>query len=54
VPAAISASAFSRLIFDQRPRGRRGVKRCRKCWSSWPRFWLSIQPKQSASSSASA
>jgi hypothetical protein len=42
------------LIFDQRPRGRRGVNRCRKCWSSKPRFWLSIQPKQSASSSASA
>ena len=53
-PAAISSSAWSRLIRDHLPRGRRGVKRCRKCLSSRPFFWLSIQPKQSASVSASA
>ncbi|HEX2708830.1 MAG TPA: hypothetical protein VHM66_12565, partial [Solirubrobacterales bacterium] len=54
LPASISASALSRLIRDHFPRGRRGVKRWRKCRSSWPRFWLSIQPMQSVRSSASA
>jgi hypothetical protein len=41
------------LIFDQRLPGLRGVKRCSQCSSSSLPFWPSIQPKQSAISSAS-
>jgi hypothetical protein len=52
-PAAVSAAAFSTLIFDQMLRARRGVKRWRKCWSSKPFFWPSIQPQHSAISTAS-
>jgi hypothetical protein len=53
-PACSSFSARSRLIRDQRLRGRRGVKRCSQRCSSRAAFWPSIQPKQSAPSSASA
>jgi hypothetical protein len=53
-PSAISASARARLIFDQRLRGPRRVNRCRNRRSSPARFCPSIQPWQSATSSASA
>jgi hypothetical protein len=46
--------AWSRLIFDQLLRVDLGVKRCSQKRSSSPFFWPSIQPWQSASSSASA
>lgn len=47
-PASMSAAALSALIFGQMLRVRTGVKRCRKCWSSSPFFWPSIQRQQSA------
>jgi hypothetical protein len=52
-PSAISRAAVSRLIRDHRPRGRRGVNRCKKYRSSsaWRR--PSIHPKHSAISSTS-
>src|SRR5215469_10484657 len=53
-PVAIKASAFVVLIFDHRLPGLRGVKRCSQWSSSKARFCPSIQPKQSAASSASA
>jgi len=49
----MSVAALATLIFDQMLRARRGVKRCRKCWSSSPFFWPSIQPQHSAISTAS-
>ena len=42
------------LIFDHVLRGRRGVKRWRYQVSSMPLSWPSIQPKHSATSTASA
>jgi hypothetical protein len=53
-PAAISASALSRLTRDQGLFARRGVNRCSENASSNAAFWLSIQPKQRAASTASA
>ena len=53
-PAAISSVALSRLIRDHLPRGRRGVKRCRKDRSSKDFRIPSIHPQQRATSSASA
>src|SRR5829696_561774 len=52
--AAISAATFSVLIFDQVLRGRRGPNLWRNQLSSSPLRWPSIQPKQRATSSASA
>jgi hypothetical protein len=49
----MSAATLSTLVLDQMLRARRGVKRWRKCWSSRPFFWPSIQPQQSAISTAS-
>jgi hypothetical protein len=42
VPAAISASAFARLVLDHGLLGARGVKRCCQAVASSARFWLSI------------
>ena len=53
-PGAIRAAAFSRLICDHGLRAVRGVNRCRNIASSRPRFCPSIQPWQSARSTASA
>ena len=53
-PAAISASTFWRLTFDQVLCGRRGVKRCTNQSSSMRFARPSIQPKHSATSTAPA
>ena len=53
-PRRSARSTFSRLIFDHVLRARRGVKRWRKKSSSSLLRTASIQPKQSATSSASA
>ncbi len=53
-PAAINASARSTLIRDHGLPFRRGENRCRKWVSSRDLRWLSIQPWQMATSSASA
>jgi hypothetical protein len=53
-PVAMSCSAFSLLIFDHRLRAPRGVNFCSHASASWACFCPSIQPWQSAASSASA
>src|SRR5690606_24443244 len=53
-PSRSSRPTISTLRCDHRLRGRRGVNRCRKLVSSRLRACPSIQPKHSASSSASA
>ena len=50
----MSCSAFSLLIFDQMLRAPRGVNFCSHASESWACFCPSIQPWQSAASSASA
>jgi hypothetical protein len=51
-PSAVSRSMRSRLIFDQTLFARRGVNRCTYHSSSIRRAMPSIQPKQSATSTA--
>jgi len=51
-PLEISASAFARLSFDHGLFTVRGVKRCNHAVASSARFWLSIHPQASATSSA--
>jgi hypothetical protein len=51
-PSAVSRSMRSRLIFDQTLFARRGVNRCTYQWPSIRRTMPSIQPKQSATSTA--
>src|SRR3954470_1911628 len=44
LPSSMSAVALVRLTLDHLLLGRRGVKRCRKYWSSNAPFCPSIQP----------
>ncbi|HMI88383.1 MAG TPA: hypothetical protein VK550_30075 [Polyangiaceae bacterium] len=53
-PDAMSASARARLIFDQGLFAVHGEKRWSQADASSARFWLSIQPHESAASSARA
>src|SRR6476646_6905460 len=53
-PARDERSAFSLLIFDQMLRAPRGVNFCSHASEPWACFCPSIQPWQSAASSASA
>src|SRR5215207_10099272 len=53
-PDSISARALAQLTLDQVLRARRGVNFCRKNCVSMAFRWPSIQPWQSAASSASA
>ena len=54
LPAAMSAIAFSRLIFDHMLREPRGVNLWSHHASSSFPFWPSIQPQARATSSAAA